>query len=161
MKNILEDAAGAKFSRLCHTKLSFARLDASGVYELLVKFFQSTKSCLTSILRAPPPRACSSYLSLSFLLSSHKSEVVFSTCWVSYRAAPTHWEEIMDAEDLFVGVDVGTGSARAALVTRQGRVLATASREIKIWTPKPGYAEQSSQDIWNAVCEATRVYMIL
>jgi ribulose kinase len=64
----------------------------------------------------------------------------------------------MNAGDLFVGVDVGTGSARAALVTREGQVLATASREIKIWTPKPGYAEQSSQDIWNAVCEATKVY---
>jgi ribulose kinase len=64
----------------------------------------------------------------------------------------------MDAEDLFVGVDVGTGSARAALVTRQGQVLATASRDIKIWTPKPGYAEQSSQDIWNAVCQSTKVY---
>jgi len=61
-------------------------------------------------------------------------------------------------EDLFIGVDVGTGSARAALVTGRGQVLATASRSIQIWSPKPGYAEQSSRDIWDSICQATKVF---
>ncbi|CAB3381641.1 Hypothetical predicted protein [Cloeon dipterum] len=59
-------------------------------------------------------------------------------------------------EDLFVGVDVGTGSARAALVTCGGEVLAVATKSIQIWYPEPHFAEQSSEDIWTAVCQVTK-----
>lgn len=61
-------------------------------------------------------------------------------------------------EDVFViGVDVGTGSARAALVSATGRVCTVAVRATRTWTPKPDYFQQSTQDIWNAVCEAVQV----
>ncbi|KAF6203914.1 hypothetical protein GE061_002252 [Apolygus lucorum] len=55
-------------------------------------------------------------------------------------------------EDLFVGVDVGTGSARAALVTASGQVLKVATKSIQTWSPKPNFFQQSSEDIWDAVC---------
>ena len=35
-------------------------------------------------------------------------------------------------EDVFVGVDVGTGSVRAGLVSHDGRVLKTSSEDIKV-----------------------------
>lgn len=60
----------------------------------------------------------------------------------------------------FVGVDIGTGSVRAALVTSDGKIIAVAANHpIKIFHPEPSYDEQSSNDIWNAVCYVVRVNM--
>lgn len=65
---------------------------------------------------------------------------------------------IGDSEDiLFVGVDVGTGSARAGLVDRNGRVLKSATKTITTWSPRPNYYQQSTEDIWDAICYAVRV----
>jgi ribulose kinase len=57
----------------------------------------------------------------------------------------------------FIGVDVGTGSVRAALVTRKGELLCTSSKDTKTWSPKVGYFEQSTDDIWKAVCSVVKV----
>lgn len=61
------------------------------------------------------------------------------------------------SEPYFVGVDVGTGSARAALVASDGRVVEQSVQEIKTWTPEPHYYEQSTQDIWGAICKVVKV----
>jgi len=60
-------------------------------------------------------------------------------------------------ESVFVGVDVGTGTVRAALVTRNGEVLHTSSKDTKTWSPKIGYFEQSTDGIWRAVCSVVKV----
>ena len=60
------------------------------------------------------------------------------------------------AEKFVVGVDVGTGSARAGLFDLRGYRRATASKPIQIWQPKPEWAEQSSDDIWDAVGTVVR-----
>lgn len=59
-------------------------------------------------------------------------------------------------EQYVVGVDVGTGSARAGVFTLTGERLGMATQAIKMWRPKPEYAEQSSNDIWEAVGFAIR-----
>ena len=56
----------------------------------------------------------------------------------------------------FIGVDVGTGSVRSALVNEQGQVLYTSVMSIKINNPKQDFYEQSSTDIWNAVCHTVK-----
>ncbi|KAI8123419.1 FGGY carbohydrate kinase domain-containing protein [Lucilia cuprina] len=56
----------------------------------------------------------------------------------------------------FIGVDVGTSSARAALVTSDGKVLKQAVQNIHIWNPEHEHFEQSSEDIWNAVCHCVK-----
>lgn len=55
-----------------------------------------------------------------------------------------------------LGVDVGTGSARAAIFDLSGRRLGYASHPIQIWRPQPDHVEQSADDIWGAVCSAVR-----
>ncbi|WP_061933952.1 FGGY-family carbohydrate kinase [Aureimonas sp. AU22] len=62
----------------------------------------------------------------------------------------------MTANDLFLGVDVGTGSARAGLFDAAGRLVATAKRPIRMWREPGEIVEQSSADIWRAVCESVR-----
>ena len=59
-------------------------------------------------------------------------------------------------QELVCAVDVGTGSARAGILDRHGTLLGRAERPIAIQRPKPGYAEQDSEQIWSAVCDAVR-----
>nr|XP_044626861.1 FGGY carbohydrate kinase domain-containing protein isoform X1 [Equus asinus] len=56
----------------------------------------------------------------------------------------------------YVGVDVGTGSVRAALVDQRGVLLAFADQPINKWEPQFSHHEQSSEDIWAACCVVTK-----
>ncbi len=51
----------------------------------------------------------------------------------------------------FLGVDVGTGSARAAVFDEKGRLLGRASEPLELFQPEEGFVEQSSDSIWRAV----------
>ncbi|MDR1789087.1 MAG: FGGY-family carbohydrate kinase [Opitutaceae bacterium] len=57
---------------------------------------------------------------------------------------------------LFIGVDVGTGSARAGVFDASGKLLGSASKPIQMWKPAPDHVEQSSDDIWAACCHAVQ-----
>ncbi|MGE9292730.1 MAG: FGGY-family carbohydrate kinase, partial [Puniceicoccales bacterium] len=61
--------------------------------------------------------------------------------------------------DTFIGIDVGTGSARAGLFDGEGKLLSKHSQSIQTWRPRPHYAEQSSEDIWSAITACTRAVM--
>jgi D-ribulokinase len=56
----------------------------------------------------------------------------------------------------FMGIDVGTGSARAGVFDESGALLATAKREIEIHRDDGGVVEQSSAQIWGAVTASVR-----
>ena len=62
----------------------------------------------------------------------------------------------MSDKGLFIGVDVGTGSARAGVFDERGVLLGHASQSIETRHPRPGMAQQSSSDIWYAVCTSVR-----
>ena len=55
-----------------------------------------------------------------------------------------------------IGVDVGTGSARAGLFDLAGRMLASGKRDIALFREAGAVVEQSSTEIWAAVCAAVR-----
>ena len=55
-----------------------------------------------------------------------------------------------------IGVDVGTGSARAGVFDATGRLLASAKRPITAWHAPGEMVEQSSAQIWDAVCASIR-----
>lgn len=57
---------------------------------------------------------------------------------------------------LFVGVDVGTASARAGVFDAEGALLGSARQPIRLWHGEGTVVEQSSQDIWEAVARAVR-----
>ena len=56
----------------------------------------------------------------------------------------------------FIGIDVGTGSARAGVFDPAGRMVASAKADIRLWREAGDIAEQSSKDIWRAVCSSVR-----
>ena len=53
---------------------------------------------------------------------------------------------------MFIGVDVGTGSVRAAFFSGEGNYLMGTSKTITIHNPFPDIYEQSSSEVWSAVC---------
>lgn len=61
------------------------------------------------------------------------------------------------AEVYYVGVDVGTASVRAALVTRGGLLESTAEEPISIWEPETDHHVQSSTEIWEKCCTVVKV----
>lgn len=56
----------------------------------------------------------------------------------------------------FVGVDVGTASARAGVFDADGTLLASAAEPISLFLEPQERAEQSSADIWRAVSKVVR-----
>jgi FGGY-family pentulose kinase len=57
---------------------------------------------------------------------------------------------------MLIGVDVGTGSARAGVFDAQGRLLGVGKHAITLWQDAGDIVEQSSDQIWQAVCLAVR-----
>lgn len=59
-------------------------------------------------------------------------------------------------QNLLVGVDVGTGSARAGVLTVDGKLLGRHENPILMRRADANFAEHDSEDIWTAVCLAVR-----
>ena len=56
----------------------------------------------------------------------------------------------------YLGIDVGTGSARAGIFDGRGEMIAAESQEFRSWQPQADYVEQSSNEIWKACGAAVR-----
>ncbi|POF62108.1 ribulokinase [Novacetimonas maltaceti] len=61
--------------------------------------------------------------------------------------------------DVVIGIDVGTGSARAGIFTLDGRKLGAGVTPTRTWQPRADYMQQSSADIWRAVCDSVALAM--
>jgi D-ribulokinase len=59
----------------------------------------------------------------------------------------------------FIGVDVGTSSARAGVFDESGTLLATARHPITVWHETGSIVEQSSSEIWAACAASVRAAM--
>jgi xylulokinase len=58
--------------------------------------------------------------------------------------------------DYLLGIDVGTTGAKALLIDAAGRVVASATKEYPLHTPRPGWAEQDPADWWRGTVDAIR-----
>ena len=58
---------------------------------------------------------------------------------------------------LYLGIDVGTGSARAGIFDDAGKMHGMGVHPIQTWRPEEDFVEQSSDDIWTACGAAVRV----
>jgi D-ribulokinase len=71
------------------------------------------------------------------------------------QATPERRRDRM-SDRCFIGVDVGTGSARAGVFDEAGALLGAAKQTIATWYEPGDIAEQSSDDVWRAVAAAVR-----
>ncbi|WP_010142237.1 FGGY-family carbohydrate kinase [Oceanicola sp. S124] len=56
----------------------------------------------------------------------------------------------------YIGIDVGTGSARAGVFNASGDLLGAGSCAIRTYRPRAHHAQQASAEIWAAVCASVR-----
>ena len=57
-------------------------------------------------------------------------------------------------ENIYLGIDVGTGGVRVGAFSQTGRMLNKGDCPIKTWRPQTNFVEQSSEDIWQATGKA-------
>ena len=62
----------------------------------------------------------------------------------------------MSGRDLVLALDQGTTSSRAVLVDAEGRIVASAQRELTQYFPRPGWVEQDPGEIWATVRDCAR-----
>ncbi|KAF9954398.1 hypothetical protein BGZ65_004040 [Modicella reniformis] len=62
---------------------------------------------------------------------------------------------------VFLGVDVGSGSSRAALITASGKLLAIYATPFSTSRPAPDYFEQSSDEIWASICTSVKAALTI
>jgi xylulokinase len=60
-----------------------------------------------------------------------------------------------------LGVDVSTTGAKALVVSESGEVVASATEEYPLYTPRPLWSEQQPEDWWQGACNAIRVALSL
>ncbi|MEO5806414.1 FGGY-family carbohydrate kinase [Devosia sp.] len=70
-----------------------------------------------------------------------------------------HQQRARGESKLLVAVDVGTASARAAVVAPSGAMLARAEHPLELQRHDASHAEYSSEQVWEAVCLAVRSAM--
>src|SRR5438067_9117034 len=58
-----------------------------------------------------------------------------------------------------LGIDIGTSGTKTLICDEDGTVLATATAEHPISTPKPGWSEQNPEDWWQATVKATKAVL--
>lgn len=63
------------------------------------------------------------------------------------------------ADQFFIGIDVGTGSARAGVFDIKGVLRGSARQAITIWHEPGDIVEQSSENIWQSICTAVKAAM--
>lgn len=64
--------------------------------------------------------------------------------------------EVVVQQNHYIGIDVGTGSARACIIDEKGDIVGLASKNIGLWQPQTGYYEQSTNDIWRCICDSVK-----
>lgn len=55
-----------------------------------------------------------------------------------------------------MGMDIGTSSTRAIIIDENGKLIASATGDYPLITPKPGWAEQNPEDWWKASVEVIK-----
>lgn len=56
----------------------------------------------------------------------------------------------------YIGIDVGSGSVKAAVIDSDGSVASLGASEYETFYPQPGFVEQNTDDWYRAACAAVR-----
>lgn len=66
---------------------------------------------------------------------------------------------IVDDEDFFIGVDVGTNSVRCGIFNKKGIMISSSTQPLVTYRRDGDFVEQSSHQIWGALCSSVRLSM--
>lgn len=66
-------------------------------------------------------------------------------------------DEIQVRVDHYIGIDVGTGSARACIIDSKGDIVGLASENIGLWQPQQGYYVRIGAQAFSCLVTIVRV----
>jgi FGGY-family pentulose kinase len=72
------------------------------------------------------------------------------------QASADAYHELRPEQNHYIGIDVGTGSARACIINQDGNIVGLSSENIGLWQPQQSYYEQSTTDIWKCICHSVQ-----
>ena len=49
---------------------------------------------------------------------------------------------------IYLGIDIGTSGTKTLAMRTDGKIVASASAEYPLFSPKPGWSEQHPEDWW-------------
>ena len=59
-------------------------------------------------------------------------------------------------KNYLLGIDLGTSACKAAVFNREGKVIASATGNYRVYYPKPGWAEQDPEEWWMVICSTLK-----
>ncbi|HDD56673.1 MAG TPA: hypothetical protein ENG18_01470, partial [Nitrososphaeria archaeon] len=62
----------------------------------------------------------------------------------------------MGGKNLLLGIDLGTTLIKAIVFNEEGGQVASSSQEVSVEYPKPGWAEQDPEALWDITCKVVR-----
>ena len=65
-------------------------------------------------------------------------------------------QAVISMKEVYIGIDIGTGGARVLAVDGSGTLVAQATQEYPLLTPRPGWTEQNPEDWWAATAACLR-----
>ncbi|MCL4109338.1 UNVERIFIED_CONTAM: hypothetical protein GTU68_038967 [Idotea baltica] len=60
---------------------------------------------------------------------------------------------------VFLGIDIGTSGTKTLAVREDGEILASATVEYPLYSPRPGWSEQEPEDWWTASAKTTKAVL--
>ena len=60
---------------------------------------------------------------------------------------------------VFLGIDIGTSGTKTLAMQEDGKILASATIEYPLYSPKPGWSEQEPEDWWQASIKSVKKVM--
>ncbi|MEO2013212.1 MAG: FGGY family carbohydrate kinase, partial [Fuerstiella sp.] len=60
---------------------------------------------------------------------------------------------------VFLGIDIGTSGTKTLAMNEDGAILASATVEYPLYSPKPGWSEQNPVDWWTASVKSVKKVM--
>src|SRR4029079_16454964 len=96
----------------------------------------------------PSPLSCAS------ILRARSSSLMGGECTGS--TGPALYSQGMAH---LLGIDIGTSGTKTLICDEDGTVLATATAEHPIFSPKPGWSEQNPEDWWQSTGKATKAVL--
>jgi len=62
----------------------------------------------------------------------------------------------LGGKNLLLGIDLGTTLIKAIVFNEEGEQVASSSQEVSVEYPKPGWAEQDPEALWDITCKVVR-----
>ena len=57
----------------------------------------------------------------------------------------------MNNDTCVIGLDLGTTNSKAVALDGDGKQLASASSDYRLYSPRSGWAEQKAEEVWQGV----------